>query len=124
MPTYESDGFQPPAPVIHAHLRGPAESTIPDVPLLIDTGADLSVVPLRAATAVGAAMQPSAVPIQWYMGEETVLDWAELTVEFLGYRFRGSFLVADSSYGIVGRNMLNLVLLTLDGPRLTWSVAT
>lgn len=96
---------------------------VSDVPLLIDTGADISIVPLAVATTVGAVIQPSGVPIQFSTGAETVLDRAELTVEFLRYRFRGSFLVTESSYGIAGRNMLNLLMLTLDGPHLTWSLA-
>jgi len=42
---------------------------------------------------------------------------AELQVEFLRFRFRGRFLLGESEYGVVGRNILNLLVLTLDGPR-------
>ena len=89
--------------------------------LVIDSGADVSVVPLAAASAVGAAMVRSTMPIQFLAGEEIVLDQAELAVEFLRYRFRGAFLVVDSTYGVVGRNILDAFRLTLDGPRLEWS---
>ena len=35
-------------------------------------------------------------------------------------RFKGDFLVVDQPWGILGRNVLNAVPLTLDGPRLRW----
>jgi len=34
--------------------------------------------------------------------------------------FRGRFLMIDQNWGVVGRDILNLVSLLLDGPRLTW----
>ena len=49
-------------------------------------------------------------------------DEADVTVEFHRYRFRGQFLVTDASHGILGRNILNLLVLRLDGPGLSWSV--
>lgn len=113
-------GFQPPAPVIRVLVVGPAGSHA-DVPLVIDSGADVSVVPLGAASAVGAPITRSTTAIQFLAGEEIVLDQADLAVEFLRYRFRGAFLVVDSTYGIVGRNILNALRLTLDGPELEWS---
>jgi hypothetical protein len=120
--TYEASGFQPPAPVVRARLVGPAGAQA-DVPLLLDTGADVSVIPRDAARAVGARVGRSSAAIQLLVGQEIVLEQAQLTIEFMRYRFRGAFLVLDSSYGIVGRNILSALTLTLDGPRLEWSVA-
>jgi hypothetical protein len=120
VPAYERAGFQPPAPVVRARVVGPTGSHA-DVPLVIDSGADVSVVPLGAASAVGAPITRSTTAIQFLAGEEIVLDQADLAVEFLRYRFRGAFLVVDSTYGIVGRNILNALRLTLDGPELEWS---
>lgn len=91
------------------------------MPLVIDSGADISVVPLGAATAVGAPIVRSTTAIQFLVGQEMMLDQADLAVEFLRYRFRGAFLVVDSSYGVIGRNILNALRLTLDGPQLEWS---
>lgn len=121
MPAYETEAFQPPAPVVHARIVGPAGARS-DVRLLVDSGADVSVVPRDAAVAVGARIARSAAPIQLLSGQELVLDQAELAVEFLRYRFRGAFVVIDSDHGVVGRNILNALRLTLDGPRLEWSV--
>jgi hypothetical protein len=93
-----------------------------NVPLLIDSGADVSVVPRTAAVAVGARLDRSSAPIQFLVGPDVTLEQAELAVEFDRYRFRGAFLVVDSGHGIVGRNILNALLLRLDGPRLEWSI--
>lgn len=103
-------------------MVGPAGSHS-DVPLVIDSGADISVVPRGAASAVGATIVRSTAAIQFLVGQEIALDQADLAVEFLRYRFRGAFLVVDSSYGVVGRNILNALKLVLDGPGLEWSVA-
>ncbi len=122
MPAYEAAEFDPPAPVVRARISGPGGS-VTDVPLLIDSGADVSVVPLSAANAVGAAIVRSATPIQVLSGQIILADNAELALEFLRFRFRGTFLVAESPYGVIGRNVLNGFRLTLDGPRLEWSIA-
>jgi len=105
LPAYETTGFQPPAAIVRARIVGPAGSRS-DVPLVIDSGADLSVLPRGVASAVGAPIVRSTTAIRFLAGEEIVLDQAELAVEFLRYRFRGAFLVVDSTYGVVGRNIL------------------
>jgi len=40
---------------------------------------------------------------------------------FLNRTFRGRFLLIDQEWGVMGRDILNLVSLLLDGPNLTWS---
>lgn len=122
MPAYETDGFDPPAAVIRGRVRGPA-GLFALVPLLIDTGADVSIIPLSIATSVGADVYPSNVPVQFYSGQAITLHQAELTVTFLRYQFHGMYLVADSDFGIIGRNILNSLVVTLDGPRLAGSIA-
>lgn len=121
MPRYETEGFQPPAAVVRAGVRGPGGLVLPNVPLLIDTGADVSVIPLGVAEAVGATIELSRVLVRFYSGTGETLNQAELSVEFARYRFEGQFLVAESEYGILGRNILNALSLTLDGPQLRWS---
>ena len=120
MPAYEAGIFKPPAPVVRALVRGPT-NLASDVPLLVDTGADVSLIPLKVASVVGAQTHPSSAPIQSLGGEEMSCLEADLTTEVLGYRFRGPFLIMESDYGILGRNILNLLFVTLDGPNLSWS---
>lgn len=122
MQAYEAGDFEPPAPVVRATVRGPNNAVYHEVPLLIDTGADISLIPLDVANTVEAQTRPSEAPVQFLDGEEITCLQADLTVEFLRYRFSGPFLVVGSRHGILGRNILNLLLVTLDGPNLLWSV--
>ena len=47
MPAYDRIFFDPPAPLAQVTLRNPTNSdTMTDVPMLMDTGADISLVPL------------------------------------------------------------------------------
>ncbi len=120
MPPYESEGFDPPAPLARAAVVG-AEERIVDVRMLVDTGADVSVIPRSVAAELGAAVRHSGIRLQTYDGNQSEAEVADVGVEVGTYRFRGTFVVSDTQYGILGRNILNLLLLTLDGPRLFWS---
>jgi predicted aspartyl protease len=54
MPPYNDRLFTPPAAVLNARLRNPQDGTIiPDVLLLIDTGADVTLLPRDAVKAAG-----------------------------------------------------------------------
>lgn len=121
MPAYEGGDFEPPAPVARALVRGPSGLALPNVPLLIDSGADITIIPRSVAEDVGAQVRPSDILVRLYDGTQTACYTAELTVTFLRYRFRGPFVVAESDYGLLGRNILNLLVCTLDGPGQVWS---
>jgi hypothetical protein len=46
MPGYDASGFDPPAPVARVVLRNPhSGATVSDVLLLLDTGADVTLLP-------------------------------------------------------------------------------
>ncbi len=101
MPAYDSGLFDPPAPVALAVVRNPGTGeTSDDIPAILDTGADVTLIP---RTAVVSFVQS-----------------AELELILLGKSVRGRYLLYDRDYGIVGRDVLNLVSLHLDGPRLRW----
>jgi len=51
MPEYNASLFTPPAPVARVTLRNQDNgSTISDVPMLLDTGADVTLIPESSAT--------------------------------------------------------------------------
>jgi hypothetical protein len=121
VPAYEAAGWEPPAPVVRATVRGARGTIALEVPMLIDSGADVSVIPDVVARAVGAEMTTSRTPVAFHSGAEEEWEGAQLTLEFDRYRFDGLFLIAEVDYGVIGRNILNLLTLTLDGPRRIWS---
>ena len=120
MPASDAVDFDPPAPVARARLAS-STRTAADVPMLLDTGADVSVVPRSIAEQIDAASRPSGIRLEMYDGAQVEVDVADLTLEFGTYRFRGAFVVADAEHGVLGRNILNLLVLTLDGPSLLWT---
>ena len=67
MPAYEGGAFEPPAPVARVGVVGPAGEQS-EVPMLLDSGADTSVVPRRIADAVGATVRPSIYSLELFDG--------------------------------------------------------
>lgn len=120
MPTYDGVGFDPPAPVAEALVAGPGGQVA--VTMLLDSGADVTLVPRYVAQAVGASLESLGVVLASYDGNQTSWDVAEVRLDFSGYRFRGAYVVADTDRGVIGRDILNRLVLVLDGPREEWFV--
>lgn len=54
MPPYDSESLTPPGPVARVMVRHPErEASVGDVPMLIDSGADASLLPRAVAAALG-----------------------------------------------------------------------
>jgi hypothetical protein len=121
LPDYDSS-MSPPAPVAEVDVWVSDGAAPISVPMLLDSGSDVTIVPLLAAQRAGASIQPYAVPLRTYSGELVYRDRARLAVRLLRYTFRGDYLIDDVPVGILGRNVMNSLVLTLDGPRLSWSV--
>lgn len=123
MPEYDAENFDPPAPVAYVTLRHPTTGvSLSDVPMLIDTGADVSLLPREYVTQLG--IEPAnneAYEIQGFDGESKLANMVELEVVFLGRKFTGQFLLIDLPMGILGRNILNVVSILFDGPHGKWS---
>ena len=62
MPSYDAVDFDPPAPVARARFTS-STLTAADVPMLLDTGADVSVVPRSIAEQIDAASPAVRYPI-------------------------------------------------------------
>lgn len=60
MPEYDAENFEPPAPVAYVTLRNPVTGVLlSDVPMLIDTGADATLVPVSAIEALKISTEDS-----------------------------------------------------------------
>jgi predicted aspartyl protease len=122
MPPYDDRRFAPPAPVLNARLRNPQSGTvIPDVLFLIDTGADVTLLPRGAVSAAGIAPTGTSYELLTFDGRPSSAGVVRAELLMLGRTFRGQFLVIDQPVGVVGRNILNALTLLLDGPHQTWS---
>lgn len=121
MPTYDAVGYNPPAPIALVVLRHPDTGRrVSDVPMLIDTGADATLLPRDAVMQLGNVEMNGQYEVVGFDGSTQTVSPVRLDVLFLGRTFKGRYLLIDQSYGVLGRNLLNALSLVLDGPRLMW----
>jgi len=125
MPRYEGELFDPPAPVARVTLVNPKTGqTLSDIPMLLDTGADITLLPLSCKDRLGLE-KLSTDPrdsLVGFDGSRQLFEEVEAHLVFEGKTFRGRFPLFDSPFGIIGRNVLNLLDVSLNGKQLTWSV--
>ena len=122
MPSYDAARFDPPAPLAYVNLRNPDSGAVrAEVPMLLDTGADVTLVPAEIVRQLAASVLPDVgYELAGFDGSLSVVSAVRLELVFCRRRFRGQFLVTDQTWGILGRNILNAIPLLLDGPGLVW----
>ena len=122
MPAYDNQFFNPPGPLARVTLRNSGNgNAVTDVPMLIDSGADVTLVPQRSVTLLGATVDPHAsYEVMGFDGKKSDIQVVSLDLIFLRRVFRGRLLVSNQECGVVGRDILNHVAVLLDGPRLVW----
>lgn len=122
MPVYDSELFDPPAPPARVNLRRPDTGlSWPNVPMLLDSGADITLVPEAVVGQLGDVVIPERrYELASFDGGTSFAPVARLDLIFCRRTFRGQFLLIEQGWGIIGRNVLNAMPVLLDGPQLTW----
>ena len=120
---YSQDKF-PPAPILSIQLSAPEESPQTEfLPALVDTGSDFTLVPQHWLLQIDAPYsRPALVRGLWSSQQEIDLFLVDIHlekgilpgVEVVGVPERDS--IFESEEIILGRNLLNLLFLLLEGP--------
>jgi hypothetical protein len=123
MTKYDSR-FDPPAPVALCSCRNPTTNQIiANVPLLVDTGADVTLLPRESVQQVGIEALPNEkYELAGFDGQPSSAPIVFLDVVFENRAYRGKYVVIDDEIGILGRDVLNFAVLRLDGPRQEWTL--
>jgi hypothetical protein len=110
---------QPPAPFVHLRIRNPADGReLSDVPAQIDTAADRTVLPQALAESLGLA-QIGTMLIGGLGGITYNLPTFLVLIGLHDLPQKPVKVVAsaDEAWILLGRDFLNSVRLTLDGPQ-------
>lgn len=123
MNKYDSTLFEPPAPLAFVTLRNSKTDDVWfDVPMLIDSGADITLVPQSVVERLNISLDSEDThELMGFDGNISTASVAHLILSFCKRTFRGHYLLIDQDVGILGRNVLNRIPLLLDGPNLLWS---
>ncbi len=109
----------PPAPFVHVTIRPPDRRTaLADLPALLDTAADISVIPAAIAEQLGL-VPLGEVRISGFDGRLTsVLTFlVELTLRQFEPKAVRVVAGKDEPYVLLGRDILNAYRVVLDGPQ-------
>jgi hypothetical protein len=102
-------------------LDGSAQ--VAGVPMLLDTGADVSLVPRGTVERLGLAEGAAdGFKVVSFDGTSSTASFVDLELSLAGRSFRGRFLLLDQEWGILGRNVLNHLRVQYDGPSLIWEL--
>jgi hypothetical protein len=120
MQAYDGARFDPPAPLALVTVESEELGiVIHDVPMLLDTGADVSLLP-RSQVAPLASADAKQYELEAFDGTKSTAPAITAELRFLGNSFRGQFLLIDNWHGVLGRNVLNNLSLLFDGPSRKW----
>jgi hypothetical protein len=126
MPEYDGAHFDPPAPVVQAALRCmESGAMIHGVELLLDSGADITLLPQSVVAQLGVtADSTQRYELMGFDGSRSFASGVRVDMLIFGKVFRGLYLLTEDVRGVAGRDVLNHLAIILDGPGLRWDTVT
>jgi len=119
--TNYDESFDPPAPIAKLVLRNiETGERIKEVLVLLDTGADISLLPLSAIEKLQIESSDESVNLIGFDDSKSISELYRLQVIFLSKRFTGEYCAIDDETGILGRDVLNEFSITFDGKNFEW----
>ena len=119
--TNYNESFDPPAPLAEIILRNiETGERVKTVSVLLDTGADVSLLPASAIGKLNIEPSGERVKLVGFDESENIADAYTLQIIFLGKRLTGDYCAIDDETGILGRDVLNQFSIIFDGKSLEW----
>ena len=115
-----SKGYFPPAPILEIQLSTPDSAPLNEtLSAMIDTGGDITLVPIKYLEDI-AAPELDEVRLRSHWGEQIMTTTYLVDITLATGLLPGVEVVGDlhGQEILLGRNVLNKVLLLLDGPHL------
>ena len=114
---------QPPAPFIYVAVVAPDQTArVERIPALIDTGADITVIPRKLITDLGL-IKFSEIGVRGFRLRTQPLDTFLVRLHIHDWEIEALEVIAeDESHCLLGRDLLNQFLITLDGPGLSLEI--
>ena len=124
--TYDTTS-EPPAPtakVTFAQAGAGPDTARVEAQMLIDTGADISLIPSAVVDAIYATRTGRTMEVTSFDGHRSARPVVAASMHLGKYKMNVEFLIHDEgeATGIIGRNILNLLYVIFDGPAAVWSV--
>lgn len=123
---YTNDGISL-APIATVSLSNPENGTSQhDVAMLLDSGADITVLPPWAAEKIGLTPDPDRrLEVASYDGRQSERAVVKVKMQVGAFTFSIECILHDEGQiaGVIGRDVLNYLRLLLDGPERRWTLS-
>jgi len=115
--------YQPSAPVLEIGIRRTSQDFEVETEALIDTGADATILPIQLLQRINAKYRGSR-SMRGIIGISRRVETFQVVVRVGNYFIPGIRAVADKqgNEAILGRDVLNQLRITLDGPALVTEI--
>jgi hypothetical protein len=93
------------------------------IPMLLDSGSDITLIPQYLVAQLDLQVDFSqSIGLVAFDGTRSQSGTVEVHMRFQAFGFRGRYVLTGERVGVIGRDVLNFITLTLRGNSLEWEI--